>query len=67
MAHLYVGAPSPAEYVEMLLCREFGVLPSVLRAEPGENVTDILAMMQAEKKVRKQRGRSAKARRGKGG
>ena len=63
LEHLFVEALAPAEYVEMTLCREFGVLPSQLRAEPAENLTDVLAMMAAEAKVKRQRQRSAAARR----
>lgn len=63
LEHLYLGGPAPAEYVEMTLCREFGVLPSRLREEPAENVTDLLAMMAAENKVKRQRQRAQQARR----
>lgn len=55
--HLWAAAPAPIEYIEMQLCREFGCLPSQLRAEPADNVLGILAMMSAEARVRRLRGR----------
>jgi len=53
MAHLVASAPAPLEYVEMLLCREFGVLPSVLRQENAGDIMRMLNMMTQEGKARK--------------
>lgn len=53
MAHLVANAPAPLEYVEMLLCREFGVLPSVLRQERASDIMRFLNMMTQEGKARK--------------
>lgn len=53
--HLWAAAPAPLEYIELQLCREFGCLPSQLRAEPVDNVLGVLAMMSAEARVKRLR------------
>jgi hypothetical protein len=55
-----VNAPAPAEYVELQLCREFHCLPSQLRAERLTDIENVLAMMAAEAKIRKQNRRKTK-------
>jgi hypothetical protein len=55
MSHLATGAPAPAEYIELQLCREFRCLPSQLRREHIHDVTNILTMMSAEEKTRRVR------------
>ncbi len=58
MAHLWIGpkaAPAPLEYVEMTLCREFGCLPSALRAESVDTVYSLQVMLGAEAKVRERK------------
>lgn len=41
MAHLWTGAPAPAEYIEFVLCRDvYHCRPSELRQE---DLADILA------------------------
>ena len=57
IAHLWAKSPAPPEYVELHLCREFHVLPSQLRAEPHENVLDILEMLGAEATVNKKKSK----------
>ena len=58
LAHLWIGppsAPAPLDYVEMTICREFGCLPSALRAEPLETVYHLQVMLAAEAKVRERK------------
>ena len=50
---MWTGEPAPAEYVELTLCREFGCLPSALRAERLVDVINILVMTNAEALVRR--------------
>lgn len=44
-------------YVELQLCREFGVLPSQLRAEKWTDINRILNMMDVENRVKAARGK----------
>lgn len=57
ITHLWAKSPAPLEYIELHLCREFHVLPSQLRAEPHDNVLDILEMLGAEATVNKKKSK----------
>ena len=55
---LWTNGPPPAEYVELMLCRDvYHCTPSVLRAEAAEDVFATLACLEAENYVRERRER----------
>ena len=58
MAHLWVQSPAPVEYVEMILCREFGWLPSEMRQQSVDDIHNFLAMMNAETTVQNRRSKN---------
>jgi hypothetical protein len=53
--HLWTKGPAPLEYIELVLCREFGCRPSELRQERAVDLFRVLDMMNVEAKVREKR------------
>lgn len=65
MAHLWTGAECPPEYTEFILKRDvYGCTTSELRKERAADVLRDLACLQVEVKVKNERQRASRGRRG---
>lgn len=66
MAHLWTGAECPPEYTEFILKRDvYGCTTSQLRQERTVDVLQDLTCLQTEVRVKNERNRANKHRRGK--
>lgn len=48
---LWVKGDLPAEYMTYVLCKEFGYLPSALKAEDAEDIMALLACLTATSEI----------------
>lgn len=51
LEHLWTHEPAPADYLDMVLCRLYGALPSALDKEDGARCLRHLTCLSAETEV----------------